>query len=352
MTPSPSVSPSGSPAPSVSPSPVSGGPLDLARLAGSNRYETAARIARGTFASAETVLLANGQSDDPRTGRNESHFPDALAAAYLAGSRKAPTLLATENGVPAATRDALGQLGTRNIVIVGGTDAISDAVERGLRADGLTVTRVGGADRYQTARRVAETVPAASVGTDPSGDRTAVVASGQDFADALVAGPLGYAAKFPILITPTARLSTETRAALQSLGIKRVIITGGSTAVSTAVEDELKALGITVQRFGGQVRSETATLVAAYAYDSLGFDRSHVELARGDQFPDALTGGPHAGVERAPILLTAAPDSLGTATEAFLRNRRSALRDGHILGGTAAVSTGVEEQAERAAANR
>ena len=175
---------------------------------------------------------------------------------------------------------------------------------------------------------------------------------GQDFADALVAGPLGYAARFPILITPTARLSAQTRTTLQGLGIKRVIVPGGTSAVSTSVENEIKALGITVQRFGGQVRSETATLVAAYAYDSLDFDRSHVDLARGDQFPDTLTGGPHAGVEHAPILLTATPNSLGTATEAFLRNRGVALRDGHVFGGTAAVSTATEEAAERAAATR
>ena len=344
--------PGPAPGPTQPPATPTAGMLALDRLAGNNRYETAARIARGTFARAETVLLANGQSDDPRTSRNEGHFPDALAAAYLAGARQAPTLLATETGLPAVSRDALTQLGARNVVIVGGTSAISTAVESRLRADGFTVTRVGGVDRYETARRVAQSVPTTTVGTAPNGDRTAVVASGQDFADALVAGPLGYAVRFPILITPTARLSAQTRTALQGLGIKRVILPGGTSAVSTSVENEIKALGITVQRFGGQVRSETAALVAAYAYDRLDFDRSHVDLARGDQFPDALTGGPHAGAEHAPILLTATPTSLGTATEAFLRNRGAALRDGHVFGGTSAVSTATEEAAERAAATR
>ena len=338
------VTAAAAPAPATS----TAGMFAFERLAGTDRYATAARTAVSTFARSETVLLANGQSDDPRTRRSESHFPDALAGSYLAGDRKGPTLLATETTLPQPTRDALGQLAARNVVILGGTAAISRGVEDQLRRDGFTVTRIAGTNRYETAQRVAQTPASNTVGMDPNGDRTAIVASGQDFADALVSGPLGYAAKFPILITPSASLAPQTRDALRNLGIKRVLITGGTAAVSTGTENQIKAMGITTERFGGQVRSETATLVAAYAYDRLGFDRSHVELARGDQFPDALTGGPHAGFERAPILLTARPDILGTATETFLRNRGGALRDGHIFGGTAAVSTNTEEQAERA----
>ena len=335
------------PSPTASPGPGNAA-FALDRFAGADRYETAALIATGSYDTAATVLLANGQSDDPRTARNEDHFPDALAGAYLAGFRAGPTLLATETALPAATGDALEELGAENVVILGGTSAISQGVQDQLTADGYTVTRLGGDSRYDTAAAIATAPPLDYVGEDAAGNRTAVVASGEGFADALVAGPLGYKAQFPVLITAKAGLSSQTAEALEDLEIENVLIPGGTAAVSAETEAQIKALGITVRRFAGQNRSETAALVAAYAYDSLGFDRSHVDLALGLRFPDALAGGPHAGLERAPILLTASVDSIGAATEAFLRNRAGALQDGEIFGGTSAVSQAAEDQAERA----
>jgi putative cell wall-binding protein len=337
-----------SPTPSPSATPADER-FSFERFAGNDRYTTAARIATGSYASAETVLLANGQSDDPRTARDESHFPDALAAAYLAGNRKAPTLLATEQTLPQPTKDALRTLQARNVVIIGGTGAISAGVEKELADAGYTVTRIAGANRYDTAKQVAETPAVDYVGQNHDGDRTAVVASGERFPDALVAGPLGYAAQFPILITASTSLSEPTRQALENLGVKHVLIPGGTAAVSAQAEAEIRALGITTRRFAGQDRTQTATQVAAYAYDSLGFDRAHVELARGNDFPDALAGGSHAGLKRSPILLTATPNEVGAATESFLRDRGSQLREGDIFGGFAAVSQRAEDQAQTAA---
>ncbi|MCW2680133.1 MAG: hypothetical protein JWM62_1534 [Frankiales bacterium] len=347
-----SASPSATPTSSISPSPsASGNPstFSFTRLAGTERYATAARIATTSAATATTVILANGQSDDPRTSRNENHFPDALAAAYLAGNRSAPTLLTAENDLPTATEDALEAIDPDNVVIVGGTAAVSTAVQRELQTAGYTVTRIAGATRYDTASAVAAEPGTNYVGTSPEGDRTAIVASGQDFPDALVAGPVSYRAKFPVLVTTTAGLSSQTRKSLQDLQIGRVLITGGTAAVSTKVEQDIQAMGIDTQRLAGTNRAATAVAVAAYAYDQLGFDRSHVNLARGDQFADALAGGPHGGREGAPILLTLTARTVGTATLDFLQARGGALRAGHIFGGTGAVTQEAEDEAEAAA---
>ena len=343
-----SPSPPASPAPSASTPP----PADrfaFTRLAGNGRYETAARIATSSFSTAPTVILANGQSDDRRTARNEDHFPDALAAAYLAGNRTAPTLLTAETSLPAPTSAALRTLGTKTVIIVGGTSAVSTAVENQLKSAGFTTSRVSGAGRYDTARAVAKVPPASYVGTSPEGDKTAILASGQAFPDALVAGPLGYKAKFPVLITAGAGLSPQTRTTLTDLRIKRVLIAGGTAAVSAATEQQVRALGITVQRLAGTSRSATAVAVATYAFDRLAFDRSHVNLATGQQFPDALAGGPHGGQESAPILLTATATDPGAATLTFLSARSSTLRSGHVFGGTAAVSQSAQDRAESAA---
>ena len=318
------------------------------RLEGADRYATAAAIARDTFPTSDVVLLANGQSDDPRTSANESHFPDALAGSYLAGFRGAPTLLTTEDTLPDVTSRAITDLGAETVVIIGGPAAVGSGQEQQLRSRGLQVQRVSGPNRYSTAAAVARNPGASNVGT-VNGRRTAVVASGVQFPDALVMGPLSYASRLPLTITDPQRLSPETRSVLDELDIQQVLIPGGESAVSRDVQREIEGLGITVTRFAGAGRTETAALVAEYALANLNFTDAHVNLALGLRFPDALSGGPHAGRDRAPILLTAGVDTLGAASRGYLEDHSDTLEDGHIFGGPAAVSSRVETEAEQAA---
>lgn len=332
---------------SPSPSGTTGTFTGFTRLAGTDRYGTAARIATRSFPSgAAQVIIANGESDNPKTSANENHFPDALAGAYLAGSKSAPTLLTTRDALPKATTDALSSLKTTTVTILGGTSAVSSAVENQLKQS-YTVTRIAGATRYDTAKAVAEQPGASYVGSDPNGKLTAVVASGQNFPDALVAGPLGYKSKFPILLTTTSTLSSQTRQALTDLKIKNVLIPGGTAVVSSNVESQIQAMGITTQRFAGASRMETATKVATYEVTKLAYSTAHINLANGANFPDALAGGPHGGTDGAAILLTSSPDVLGSATESYLSSQSGKLQDGHIFGGTAAVTQSAQDQASK-----
>src|SRR5207302_1209332 len=144
------------------------------RVAGANRYATAATIATTSFGSADTVMMATG-----------ANFPDALAAAYLAGADVAPVLLTTQNApVPQPTLDALGALKTKHVVLVGGTTAIGQDVQAALTTTASTnaaggtldVVRVAGAGRYDTMAAIAQTPPVDHVGL-VGGKRTAIVAS-------------------------------------------------------------------------------------------------------------------------------------------------------------------------------
>ena len=343
----------------VSPANAQAG-FDFKRLAGNDRYGTAAAIALDgtTFDSSDTVVLASGAT------RN---FPDALTGNYLAGEVKGPILLTDPKRLPLVTARALGALDPTNVVIVGGTSAVSASVESMVRNLGFTVTRLGGTDRYGTAEIVAKNVATggqrtsggtgagsatATVGLDPQGRRTAVLGNGQDFPDILAAGPLGYAEAFPITISTPEKLLASTRRTLEALDVDRVIIVGGTRAISDSTAAEVATLngGTEVVRLAGQQRFETAISIADYEYDELGFDQSQVNLARSDDFADALAGGPHGGAERAPIVLTT-PDTLNAATAAFLGSRGCTLRNGHIFGGTAAVATSVELAAEAAASS-
>lgn len=307
------------------------------RLAGVDRYATAAAIATAVADTGDKVLVATGET-----------YPDALASAYLAGRRSAPILLTTRDTLPAVTADALRTLGARSVTVLGGTAAVGDAVVDELRAAGHAVDRIAGTDRYETARLVAQAAGATAVGT-VDGKKTAIVTGGDSFAEATAAGPLSYQAALPLLLTTVDRLSADTASALQSLQIEHVLVLGGTAQVGDATVTEIEGLGMTVQRLGSAERTVTAAAIADYALTSLGFPATRVNLARGDAFADALAGGPLGGSVRAVTLLASSSSTLGAATAAWLGDHAESLTGGAIFGGTAAISESVEEAATTAA---
>lgn len=296
----------------------------LERLAGNDRVHTAAKVATSTFDSATEALIA--RADD---------FPDALAGNHLAGAADAPILLSYGSDVPALTMAALDELGVTDVTLLGGTAALGAAVETELTEAGYTVDRQAGDDRYDTAATIARTQDASTIGETDDG-RTALLATGEGFADALAGGPLSYASSLPLLLTPRAGLGDDAASALDALGIEHVLILGGTAAVAPGVEAELADMDITSQRLAGPDRYSSAVEIAEYATANLGFTDANVNIATGAAFPDALTGGPHAGEEAAPILLA----NTGATTEACERLNVTAdsVASGHVFGGTSAVS--------------
>jgi len=159
------------------------------RLDGDNRYETATDVAQILFHDPDTVFLATGQN-----------YPDALAGAAAAGSIGAPILLVGQNSVPDALKDAMtGSYATikpSRFFILGGEGAISSGVIDQIRAlgyQGATFERVGGNDRYATAVAVGQRFFPAST--------SVVLAVGDNFPDALAAGPFAAETAAPLLLT-------------------------------------------------------------------------------------------------------------------------------------------------------
>jgi subtilisin family serine protease len=350
--------PSPAPAPSASPAPTTADPTvpaSSSRLSGSDRFDTAAQVYGAAFGcplgGVKGVVLARGDA-----------FADALAGSYLAGTLDSGVLLTGTSAVPAATLAALRSSGVQTVHLLGGTSAISDAVADQLArtpsyaCDGtagavLKVVRLAGANRFDTARLTAESAGPGAVGTADLGSgprRTAVLASGLGFADALAAGPLSYAgaadpargsgAGFPTLLSSPGGLSPEARSALTSLRIEQVLVPGGTAVVSPAVVSSIEAMGIRVVRLAGANRTETAALVAKIAVQRLGFKQTTVTLARGDAFADALAGAAYAGDSSLPLLLTAGPTSLGAATRAYLVAGTGVTTGITAFGGDGAIS--------------
>jgi secreted trypsin-like serine protease len=293
---------------------------DVDRVAGANRYATAAALATDRFdPGLDSVFVVTGAA-----------FPDALAAAPAAAMIGAPILLTTRDAVPAETRDAIQALAPSQLWVVGGTGAVSDATFTELQAlapEGAT--RIAGTDRYETAAALSNLAFADPVG--PS-ELPTFVASGAGFADAL-SGAAAAASDppTPLLLTANDALSPATAAEIARQGSSTVYVFGGTSAVSDAVVAQIQALGPEVVRIAGKDRYDTSAAIVTQLFGGA----DEVFVATGATFPDGLV----AGALGVPLLLQPAsgiPDSTASAV------RQQGATHGTVLGGTSAVS---DEQA-------
>ncbi len=206
------------------------------------------------------------------------------------------------------------------------------------RRDGITggidyrpyVTSVSGANRYETAA-------AASKAAFPKGAPAAVVASGEDWPDALSASSLAGALRGPVLLTSRSRLPQPIAEELARLGAREVVVVGGPSVVTTAVLDAIARVpGVSaVRRVAGADRYETARAAAAETARIAG-EPDAAFLCTGENYPDALAAAPLAYASRWPVLLTR-PETLSVDASAALA--AATPQRVYVLGGTAIVST-------------
>jgi len=216
--------------------------------------------------------------------------------------------------------------------------AVAAGVDRFLATDPFSplYPRLAGLDRYRTAAEVA-------LEGWPKGADTVLLASGENWPDALAATPLSAKLDAPILLTNSSALSTVTAGALRTLDPDEIVILGGPGAVDEDVEEMVRDAMTpdpTIRRLAGMDRYETATLIAA----EVGVPASGLAfLASGENYPDALSISSIAGMELAPILLTRL-SSLPDATQAFLTEGSRPASEVVIVGGTGVVSEDTEEE--------
>ena len=292
--------------------------LDTARLAGTDRYGTAAAVSQAFWPdSADMVFVARG--DD---------FPDALAAGPAARAMNAPLLLTKPYHIPQPTLAEIDRLSPREIVVVGGPGAISEGVREylaGLAPDGAT--RVGGADRYETAALLVETYIDAPA--------PVFVATGQAFPDALSAGAAAAAVNGALLLSRYDEVPASTLAQVERLTPDYIYVAGLTGALSAGVEQTLSAHGQTI-RVGGQDRYATAVEISKAIYPN---GSSQAFVATGTKFPDALAASPAAGLVEGPLLLASTSWIPAWVTGELDRIDPDTT---YIVGGEGVLSAGVE----------
>ena len=268
----------------------------VARLDGQSRIETAALVARRSHPGpAGAVVVARADA-----------YPDALAGAPLAALVDGPLLLTDRAGLHPAVRAEVERLQPTTAYLLGSEVALGAQVADDLRAAGVRdVVRIGGVDRFDTARLIAQRV---------GGDQVIVVEGGhadpaRGWPDAVSASAFAAASRMPVLLVERARLPAATREALQA--VARATVVGGSAAVSQDVVDAIAAEGVEVQRVSGATRYATSAAVAQHAA-AAGLLMATPWLATGRNWPDALAAGPAAAAAGAALLLVDGQNAAGS----------------------------------------
>lgn len=176
-------------------------------------------------------------------------------------------------------------------------------------AAGITWQRLGGLTRYQTMSAVSGAARATSL--------WAVIASGDNYPDALAANALAGAIQAPVLITSSGSLSPECATELERLGVTHAYLIGGKSALKTQVETDLASKGILSVRLSGTDRAQTSLEVARelkglYERGNVALHSDMVFVTTGSSFAGALCVSPFAYATGMPILLT---DTNGRLTD-------------------------------------
>ncbi|MDO5689235.1 MAG: cell wall-binding repeat-containing protein [Tissierellia bacterium] len=120
-------------------------------------------------------------------------------------------------------------------------------------AEEISIQRISGGNRYETALKIAEEV-------NPDSTEFLLV-SGENYPDALAGAPLSKG-RIPILLTSKNSLDSQALTKLRNLSKPKVTILGGELTISSEVTTELQNEGILYKRISGQNRYETAALIA------------------------------------------------------------------------------------------
>lgn len=302
-------------------------------IEGANRYGTAAAAALEAYPEgADGVIIATGVN-----------YPDALSVAGLAGMLDYPILLTDTNALSPETEDAIVALDPEQIITVGGTGAVSAAVQYnlGYLVGYKNLERLSGADRYATAQAIYEYGKEVSA-LDPEDDiepwsDTAIFATGNGYADALAISPYSASSVSPIFLLGQGGIDEATLQTIEDDEFASALIAGGAGVVSEGTESALKTvLGDDgVIRLSGDDRYATSIAIADWLTTNAGVSWNGVGIATGANFPDALVGSALLGKNNT-VLLLVHPNN--TAAIDTLAANKSDIHKVYFLGGTGAIS--------------
>lgn len=313
----------------------------VSRLFGSSRFETATATSQYAWKNSDNGTDPRLQASAVVLSRSDT-FADALGGATLAAAKGGPLLLTLPTQLLAATKAeiqrVLGTDLTRTVWLLGGTGALSTSVENAVRALGYRVQRLAGADRYATSVVIADEV------ASHSAPGQILVATGNNFPDALAAGAAAGSFDLPgsdqtavVILSAGKTLTEATADYLNTYAVggddTNLYGIGGDAAASLTAYDRYELVG--------KSRYETAAIVADWFFGS----HSYAGVATGDNWPDALAGGALLATLNGPLLLTPTNGGLNATTSFIMSINSTSIDTVLVFGGSAVVSDGAMGQA-------
>lgn len=198
------------------------------------------------------------------------------------------------------------------------------------------VTRVGGADLYETASKVAKA-------NWKDGAENVVLVSGEGYADSLSASVLATKLNAPIILTSSKNLDKNAKDALTSLKPKNVYVVGGNYVISKEVRNEVKGLGLNIAKeLYGNTQFDTNLAIANYLVDDLKVDSSEVLVVNGkDGYADALSVAPVAASKGQVLLIVSKNPADAEGAAKFVKAHNSKVT---VVGTKNIVPTAVLEK--------
>lgn len=293
-------------------------------------------VAQKGWQSAKNVILTR---DDV--------LVDAMTAIPLSKKLDAPILMTPSGSLDSSVLTEIQSLKATNVYIIGGTGAVSSGIEDTLRGMGLTVNRLGGTDRYATAFQIAKLV-------GPS--KTVYMAYGYGEPDAIAGSVFAAEQGYPVVLTGSSEMPSETQDYLANTGVTNIDILGGDGVVTPALESNLSK-SYSVTRMGGADRYETEQAVSQnYFADKPYTDEYPVFFASstvsrrdangGTPDASALLAGALAAKQNGFLLMVPSnnlPDSINN----FLLYNKVYIPQSTVVGNTNAVSENLEQQLEQ-----
>lgn len=313
----------------------------LTRISGPDRDSTAAAISREMYpldSSQDFIFLS--RNDEPA---------DALAAAPLAHEKDAAIVTTASGALSTVTRDEIARslkkdANMDDVIILGGTAAISTAVEDAVKAIDPTIgtVRLDGATRIDTAKKIWEELEAATGIAD-----TGFVITATNWPDALGVGAIagnpalagGYNPIFPTyadsLPAPVADYLTA-----KSGTLKTVYVVGGESVISPAVFTDIDNRITTTERIAGADRYKTSAALNEKFHGASNMP-TKVGVATGEVFADALGLGVFMAAKKAPLLLVK-KNTVPSVIAAYIASYKATIGGGWLAGGTSAVDDSVK----------
>ncbi len=279
-------------------------PIALAgRIGGRDRIATAVASSRVFFAQgqARTAVVVGSAA-----------APDALAATPLAGRLGGPLLLTGAERLDPRVSAELARSLPRGatVHVVGGRSAVGRGVAADLQSRGYVVNRLAGADRYATAVAVATYLDTVAPQGNVFPQNPVFVTDGQDFPDALVAGPAASHVFGTLVLSKGANLPASTERYLSAATTDptrdRVVNSVGRSAEQAVAKEP--TLSDRNDPVTGRDRYDTAAMVAQRYF----FAPSVAGIVDGLAWPDAASGGAAMAHLGMPLLLVRG----GTAPQA------------------------------------